>query len=109
MRFEWRHWMVRPMDLLGRVLWRLAGMGMVLLAVPLALDRFAARTSGREAAGACAGTALRWLGTVLQPLARMVAFGALVATELTACLRARPRWWWLAWVVVLWPAAVRAA
>ena len=98
-RFEWRHWTVRPMDLLGRVLWLLAGMGMVLLAVPL-LDRFAARTPGSEAQVRAPGLALRWLGTVLQPLARM-AFGALVATELTACLRERPRWWWLAWVVVL--------
>jgi len=98
-RFEWRHWAVRPMDLLGRVLWLLAGMGMVLLAAPL-LDRFAARTSGREAQARAPGLALGWLGTVLQPLAR-TAFGALVATELTACLRERPRWWWLVWAGVL--------
>lgn len=90
-RFEWRHWTVRPMDLLGRVLWLLAGMGMVLLAAPL-LDRFAARTTGRGTRAP--GLALRWLGTVLQPLAR-TAFGALIAAELTACLRERPRWWLL--------------
>ena len=98
-RFEWRRWNVRPMDLLGRLLWLLSGVGMVLLAAPL-LDRFGARTAGREAQARASGLALRWLGTVLQPLAR-TAFGALVAAELTACLRERPRWWWLAWVVSL--------
>lgn len=93
-RFEWRRWAVRPMDMLGRALWFLLGMGAVLLAAPW-LDRAAARSGSAEGRPRTAGLRLRWIDAALRPVAR-TAFGALAVAELTACLRERRRWWWIA-------------
>lgn len=93
-RFDWRAWTVRPMDMLGRLFWLVLGMGGVLLAAPW-LDRVAARTSAAEGRARAPGLRLRWLDLALRPFAR-TAFGVLVVAELTACLRERRRWWWLA-------------
>ncbi len=98
-RFVWRSWTVRPMDMLGRALWLVVGLGSVLLAAPF-LDRAAASTSAKDGRPGAADLRLRWLSSVLRPFAG-TAFGALAVAELTACLRERRRWWWIALAVAL--------
>lgn len=98
-RFEWRSWTVRPMDMLGRALWLVVGLGSVLLAATF-LDRVAAHTSAIDGRPRPAGLRLRWLTSILRPFGR-TAFGALAVAELTACLRERRRWWWIALAIAL--------
>lgn len=98
-RFEWTHWQVRGMDLLGRALWVFAAIGGVLLAAPL-LDWAAARTSAAARTRSTAGATLRWLDLLLAPLSRS-RLGILVAAELRIALRQRRWWWWLAALVAL--------
>ncbi|TZF90204.1 ABC transporter permease [Cognatilysobacter lacus] len=97
-RFDWREWHVRPMDLFGRLLWLVFGIGAVLLAAPL-LDRAAARTSATNERSRTSGLRLRWMDVALRPFARTI-FGAVAVAELTACVRERRIWWWLALAVV---------
>ncbi|GAB6195756.1 ABC transporter permease [Lysobacter xanthus] len=98
-KFDWLSWAVRPMDVVGRLLWLVLGVGTVLLAAPW-LDRFAARTPASDGRARSPGLRLRWLDPLLRPFARG-AFGTLAVAELTATLRERPRWWWLALLVLL--------
>jgi hypothetical protein len=98
-RFDWRTWSPKPMDMFGRLLWLVIGIGGVLLAAPL-LDRAAAKTAAVGERGRPAGFQLRWVGRLLRPLAG-TSSGAIVAAELTACLRERARWWWLALLIAL--------
>ncbi|MDB5970822.1 MAG: hypothetical protein JWQ90_3272 [Hydrocarboniphaga sp.] len=92
--FEWRHWTIRPLDLLGRALWPLACVLGIVAMSPF-LDRAAARTSGTPMGKKLTGRALRWLDPALRPLERSRG-GMLVAAELKLVLRQRPLWWWLA-------------
>ena len=92
--FEWKSWTVRPMDLLGRTLWLLFAIAGVLLAAPL-LDWAAARGSTTTKARSLAGSRLRWLDRLLDPLPRGP-FGILAVAELKFSLRERRGWWWLA-------------
>ncbi|CAN5341604.1 ABC transporter permease [soil metagenome] len=90
--FQWKHWDVRPMDIVGRVLWLAISIIGVLLAAPL-LDWAAARgLSARQKAGS--GKRLRWLDRLLAPWARG-RLGVLVVAELKTWLRERGTWWWL--------------
>ncbi len=95
--FEWKSWSVRPMDLLGRALWLAFAIVGVLLAAPL-LDWAAARGSTATKARSQAGSRLRWLDRLLEPLSRG-AFGVLAVAELKLSLRGRRFWWWLAALV----------
>ena len=95
--FEWKSWTVRPMDLLGRALWLVSAIVGVLLAAPL-LDWAAARGSTATKARSQAGSRLRWLDRLLDPLARGP-LGILAVAELKLSLRARRFWWWLAALV----------
>ena len=96
-RFTWTTWKVRAAVLWGRVLWLVAAIAGVLLAVPL-LDWAAARGAPPTASGdKRAPRSLRWLRTLLQPL-QGTATGMLVAAEVFIVLRVRPLWWWAAWL-----------
>ncbi len=98
-RFEWTHWQVRGMDILGRALWLLGAITGVLLAAPF-LDRAAARTSASAKQRSTAGRRLRWLDVLLAPLARS-RLGILMAAELQIALRQRRWWWWLTALIAL--------
>lgn len=96
--FQWTHWQVRPMDLLGRAFWLILSILGVMAAAPF-LDWAAARgLDNRRSTGA--GRRLRWLDWILAPMAR-APLGLLMAAELKAWLRDRRAWWWglalLAW------------
>ncbi len=98
-KFEWTSWQVRPMDVLGRGLWLVFGLGGVLLAAPL-LDWAASRTSTTARPGASPGRRLRWLDRLLAPLARGPT--AIVAiAELRLSLRQRRAWWWILALVAM--------
>jgi len=97
--FEWTQWTLRPMDLLGRLLWPLLSVLAVMAMSPW-LDWAAART--RTAATSAAdrpGRRLRWLDALLRPIERFP-LGVLVAAELRLVLRQRRRLWWLAIMVL---------
>ena len=93
-RFEWRSWSVRPMDVLGRLLWLVIALAAVLSAAPW-LDRAAARVPASGGLKGAAGSRLRWLDVLLRPFARGT-LGTLTVVELTAGLRERRAWWWAA-------------
>ncbi len=94
-RFDWKQWQPRPMDVLGRLLWLLAAMVGVLAAAPL-LDWSAARSTASDARkNGGMGRSLKWLDRLLKPIERGP-FGTLVAAELKLVLRQRRTWWWLA-------------
>ena len=93
-RFSWTTWEVRAAVLWGRLLWLVAAIAGVLLAVPL-LDWAAARVA--KPAGPRAPRPLRWLRALLRPL-QGTALGTLVAAEIQLVLRMRPLWWWAAWL-----------
>ena len=97
--FEWKSWTVRPMDAFGRLLWLLFALGGVALAAPL-LDWAAARGAGAQRAGSDAGSRLRWLDRLLDPLARGGA-ASLAVAEMKMALRQRHAWWWLALLVAM--------
>jgi hypothetical protein len=96
--FDWKAWHPRPMDLVGRSLWLLFSLGLVLLATPF-LDRAAASNAGMKSR-ATGGARLRLLDPPLRPFARG-AFGVLAVAELKLALRERRLWWWLAALVLL--------
>jgi hypothetical protein len=96
-RFEWKAWSVRPMDVLGRALWLLFALAGVLAAAPL-LDWAAARDSGSAKTRSLAGSRLRWLDRLLDVFARG-RVGLLAVAELKSALRRRRVWWWLAALV----------
>jgi hypothetical protein len=96
-RFTWTAWEVRPAVLWGRMLWLVAAVSGVLLAVPL-LDWAAARTTPSASGdGRRAPRSLRWLRALLSPL-QGSRLGVLVAAEVFIVLRMRPLWWWAAWL-----------
>jgi hypothetical protein len=97
--FEWKSWTARPMDLLGRALWLVFALVGVLLAAPL-LDWAAARGSTATKARSQAGSRLRWLDRLLDPLSRG-SFGILAVAELKLSLRGRRGWWWLAALIAI--------
>jgi hypothetical protein len=96
--FDWKAWHPRPMDLVGRSLWLLFSLGLVLLATPF-LDRAAASSAGMKSR-ATGGARLRLLDPLLRPFARG-AFGVLAVAELKLALRERRLWWWLAALVLM--------
>ena len=98
-RFEWSHWQVRGIDVVGRLLWLFAAIGGVLAAAPV-LDWAAARSSAAAKIRSNAGATLRWLDVLLAPLSRS-RWGILTAAELRIALRQRRWWWWLAALVAL--------
>ncbi|WP_170113154.1 ABC-2 transporter permease [Ahniella affigens] len=98
-RFEWKHWHVRPMDLLGRSLWILVAIGGVLLAVPF-LDRAAAKAGVGQRQQAGSGARLWWLKPVFGLLA-LVPGTQLLQAELKLALRSRRWWWWVGFVALL--------
>lgn len=95
----WRHWEIRPGDMLGRLFWLAFGVGGVLLAVPF-LDRAAARATGVQVRQQRPGLRLRWLDKLLAPLERR-GLGLLAIAELKLALRQRGRLWWLVLLVAL--------
>jgi hypothetical protein len=79
------------------MLWLVAAVSGVLLAVPL-LDWAAARTTPSASGdGRRAPRSLRWLRALLSPL-QGSRLGVLVAAEVFIVLRMRPLWWWAAWL-----------
>ena len=96
-RFEWKSWPVRAMDVLGRGLWLLFALAGVLAAAPW-LDWAAARGAGSAKARSLAGSRLRWLDRLLDRFARG-RVGILAVAELKSALRRRRVWWWLAALV----------
>jgi ABC-type transport system involved in multi-copper enzyme maturation permease subunit len=93
-RFVWKSWSVRAIDVLGRALWLFGALAGVLLAAPL-LDWAAARSSSAAKNRSRAGSRLRWLDRLLDPLARGP-LAILTVAELKLSLRQRRFWWWLA-------------
>lgn len=96
-RFEWKSWPVRAMDVFGRLLWLLLALAGVLAAAPW-LDWAAARGAGSAKARSLAGARLRWLDRLLDRFARG-RVGILAVAELKSALRRRRVWWWLAALV----------
>lgn len=97
--FKWTHWSPRWVDILGRLLWPLLSILLVLALAPL-LDWAAARLSALPASAAASpGRKLRWLDAWLRTLERHP-LGMLWAAELKLVLRQRRAWWWLALVVL---------
>jgi hypothetical protein len=96
-RFEWKSWPVRAMDVFGRLLWLLFALAGVLAAAPW-LDWAAARGAGSAKARSRAGSRLRWLDQLLDRFARG-RVGILAVAELKSALRRRRVWWWLAALV----------
>lgn len=91
--FEWKTWQVRGMDVFGRALWMAFALGGVLLAAPV-LDWAASRGSTSGSTHSVAGTRLRWLDLLLDPL-QGNPVGRLAVAESKMVLRQRRWWWWL--------------
>jgi hypothetical protein len=96
-RFEWKSWPVRAMDVVGRALWLLFALAGVLAAAPW-LDWAASRGAGAGRTRSLAGSRLRWLDRLLDGFARG-RVGILAVAELKTALRRRRFWWWLAALV----------
>ena len=96
-RFEWKSWPVRTMDMFGRGLWLLFALAGVLAAAPL-LDWAAARGAGSAKTRSVAGSRLRWLDRLLDRFAHG-RVGILAVAELKSALRRRRIVWWLAALV----------
>jgi hypothetical protein len=90
--FVWKSWSVRALDVLGRALWLAVALFGVLLAAPL-LDWAAARGNAAAKSRTQAGSRLRWLDRLLNPLARGP-LATLAIAELKLALRQRRFWWW---------------